>query len=94
MYRTVAGRNPDRVAQPWIGSAMHYAFSAAVGITYAAAVRRAMGLTPVSAPAWLERFSPEESGAKLLQVLRAVTDGRGQPRRRTSEPASPYSRSA
>jgi glycosyltransferase involved in cell wall biosynthesis len=60
---------------------------------FAAAVRRAMGLTPVSAPAWLERFSPEESGAKLLQVLRAVTDGRGQPRR-TSEPASPYSRSA
>src|SRR3954453_12718876 len=24
VYRTVAGRNPNRDVQPWIGSAMHY----------------------------------------------------------------------
>ena len=40
---------------------------------YADAVLRAQTLAPVSAPAWLRRFSPEESGAALLQVLRSVT---------------------
>lgn len=40
---------------------------------YADAVLRARGLAPVSAPAWLERFSPAESGAALLHVLRNLT---------------------
>jgi uncharacterized membrane protein YagU involved in acid resistance len=41
VYRTVAGRAPNRDVQPWIGSATHYAFSAAVGAAYVLAVRRA-----------------------------------------------------
>src|SRR3954451_7297836 len=41
VYRTVAGRDPDRHVQPWIGSAMHYAFSATVGAAYVLAVRKA-----------------------------------------------------
>ena len=41
VYRTVAGHDPNRGAQPWIGSAMHYAFSAAVGAAYVLAARRA-----------------------------------------------------
>src|SRR3954469_21648117 len=44
VYRTVAGRDPNRHVQPWIGSAMHYAFSAAVGAAYVLAVRRAPAL--------------------------------------------------
>jgi glycosyltransferase involved in cell wall biosynthesis len=40
---------------------------------YADAVLRARGLAPVSAPAWLERFSPAESGAALEHVLRSIT---------------------
>ena len=41
MFRAVTGGDPDPDAQPWIGSAMHYAFSAAAGIAYAAAASRA-----------------------------------------------------
>src|SRR3954471_18268681 len=44
VYRTVAGRDPNRNVQPWIGSAMHYAFSAAVGAAYVLACRRAPAL--------------------------------------------------
>jgi len=44
----------------------------------AAAVVDAMALGRVSAPAWLDRFSPEESGRHLLRVLRSLTDGRRQ----------------
>ncbi len=40
---------------------------------YADAVLRARGLAPVSAPAWLKRFSPAESGAALVHVLRSLT---------------------
>jgi glycosyltransferase involved in cell wall biosynthesis len=40
---------------------------------YADAVLRARTLAPVSAPAWLERFSPAESGAALEHVLRHIT---------------------
>jgi glycosyltransferase involved in cell wall biosynthesis len=40
----------------------------------AAAVVAAMALGSVSAPAWLARFSPEESGQHLLGVLRSVTE--------------------
>jgi glycosyltransferase involved in cell wall biosynthesis len=45
----------------------------AVGVT------QAMALNPVSAPQWLQRFSPEESGEKLLHVLVAVTGARPSP---------------
>lgn len=41
---------------------------------FAQAVRKAMRLTPVSAPAWLSRFTPQESGEALLHVLRTVTE--------------------
>jgi uncharacterized membrane protein YagU involved in acid resistance len=41
VYRTVAGRAPNRDVQPSIGSATHYAFSAAVGAAYVLAIRRA-----------------------------------------------------
>src|SRR3954471_9004982 len=41
VYRTVVGRDPDRDVQPWIGSAMHYAFSAGIGAAYVLAVRKA-----------------------------------------------------
>jgi glycosyltransferase involved in cell wall biosynthesis len=51
---------------------------------YAAAVAEAMQLTPVRAAAWLERFSPAESGRKLEQVLRAST--------RANESSSPSPR--
>jgi uncharacterized membrane protein YagU involved in acid resistance len=40
VYRAMAGRNPDRDVQPWIGSAMHYAFSAGLGMAYAVAASR------------------------------------------------------
>jgi glycosyltransferase involved in cell wall biosynthesis len=40
---------------------------------YATAVLRARSLAPVSQPAWLERFSPAESGAALVRVLRTIT---------------------
>lgn len=40
---------------------------------YADAVLRARRLAPVSEPAWLERFSPAESGAALVHVLRNIT---------------------
>lgn len=40
---------------------------------YAAGVVEAMALPPVAEPRWLARFSPAESGRKLLEVLRAVT---------------------
>ncbi|MGI3780450.1 MAG: glycosyltransferase, partial [Janthinobacterium lividum] len=40
---------------------------------YADAVLRARGLAPVDQPAWLERFSPAESGAALVHVLRHIT---------------------
>ena len=40
---------------------------------YADAVLHARTLAPVSAPAWLERFSPAESGAALVHVLRSIT---------------------
>jgi glycosyltransferase involved in cell wall biosynthesis len=40
---------------------------------YADAVLRARSLAPVSVPAWLERFSPAESGAALVHVLRSIT---------------------
>ena len=39
---------------------------------YADAVLRARTLAPVSAPAWLARFSPAESGAALVHVLRSI----------------------
>jgi glycosyltransferase involved in cell wall biosynthesis len=42
----------------------------------AEAVVEAMGLTPVTATRWVQRFSPEESGRRLLRVLRAVTSHR------------------
>lgn len=42
-------------------------------VDYADAVLRARTLAPVSQPAWLERFSPAESGAALLHVLRSIT---------------------
>ena len=42
----------------------------------AAGVVDAMALGRVSAPRWLDRFSPEQSGRHLLRVLRALTDGR------------------
>ena len=32
IFRAIAGRDPDPDAQLWIGSAMHYAFSGAVGV--------------------------------------------------------------
>jgi uncharacterized membrane protein YagU involved in acid resistance len=41
VYRTVARAEPAPAAHPWIGSATHYAFSAAVGAAYAVALRRA-----------------------------------------------------
>ena len=47
---------------------------------YADAVLRARRLAPVSAPAWLERFSPSESGTALVQVLRNVSGPRGKTR--------------
>jgi len=40
---------------------------------FATAVLEAMALTPVSAGGWLQRFSPQESGHKLLRVLQAAT---------------------
>jgi glycosyltransferase involved in cell wall biosynthesis len=43
---------------------------------FAAAVLQARRLAPVSAPEWLLRFSPEESGLKLVQVLQSVTASR------------------
>jgi len=43
---------------------------------YADAVLLARGLAPVSEPAWLERFSPAESGAALVHVLQNITQGR------------------
>lgn len=39
----------------------------------AAAVDRARHLTPADAGAWFGRFSPEHSGAKLIDVISAVT---------------------
>ena len=38
----------------------------------AEAVTRAVDLTPAAAGAWFDRFSPAESGARLLQVIRSV----------------------
>ena len=43
---------------------------------YADAVLRARGLAPVSQPAWIERFSPAESGRALEHVFRSITAGR------------------
>ena len=40
VFRAVAGRDPDPAAQLWLGTAMHDAFSAAVGVAYAAAASR------------------------------------------------------
>jgi hypothetical protein len=34
-YRAVTGDEPSRSAQPWLGSAAHYGFSATVGVCYA-----------------------------------------------------------
>jgi hypothetical protein len=51
VFRAIAGRDPDPDAQLWIGSAMHYAFSGALGVAYAGiadrvpAVRTGRGLT-------------------------------------------------
>lgn len=53
---------------------------------FAAAVVAARPLAPVSAPQWLERFSPEESGRRLVQVLRAVARPRRGRDDRTSAP--------
>ncbi|SEQ58383.1 glycosyltransferase [Microlunatus flavus] len=43
---------------------------------YADAVLAARGLAPVSQPAWLERFSPAESGRALEHVFRSITAAR------------------
>jgi hypothetical protein len=39
-FRVVAGRNPGGEAELWLGTAAHYAFSAAAGATYAVASSR------------------------------------------------------
>lgn len=46
-------------------------------VDFATAVLEAMNLTPVRPGQWLERFSPEESGRKLLQVLHDSTSWNG-----------------
>jgi uncharacterized membrane protein YagU involved in acid resistance len=43
-YRAVAGHNPRRAVQPWLGSAAHYGFGAATGLCYALASDRAPAL--------------------------------------------------
>jgi putative membrane protein len=40
-YRAVTGEEPDREAKRWLGSAMHYAFGAGVGLTYGLVAARA-----------------------------------------------------
>jgi uncharacterized membrane protein YagU involved in acid resistance len=41
VYRTLAGRPPAETMKPWLGSAAHYGFSAAVGLCYALLAERA-----------------------------------------------------
>jgi uncharacterized membrane protein YagU involved in acid resistance len=43
-FRTVAGYTPSREAQQWLGTAAHYAFSAAVGLNYVIASEKAPDL--------------------------------------------------
>jgi uncharacterized membrane protein YagU involved in acid resistance len=40
-FKAVAGYTPDREVQQWLGTAAHYAFSAALGVNYAIASERA-----------------------------------------------------
>jgi len=40
-FRSVAGYTPSRETQQWLGTAAHYAFSAAVGVNYMLASERA-----------------------------------------------------
>lgn len=40
-FRSVAGYTPNRNTQQWLGTAAHYAFSAAVGVNYMLASERA-----------------------------------------------------
>jgi putative membrane protein len=40
-FKAVAGYTPSREAQQWLGTAAHYAFSAAIGVNYAIASERA-----------------------------------------------------
>jgi uncharacterized membrane protein YagU involved in acid resistance len=40
-FRSVAGYTPGREAQQWLGTAAHYAFSAAVGVNYLLSSERA-----------------------------------------------------
>jgi uncharacterized membrane protein YagU involved in acid resistance len=40
-FRSVAGYTPGKEAQQWLGTAAHYAFSAAVGVNYLLASERA-----------------------------------------------------
>lgn len=39
-YGALTGRAPDLAMRPWLGTAVHYAFSAAVGACYAAMAQR------------------------------------------------------
>jgi hypothetical protein len=39
-YRAVTGRTPDRETRPWLGTAVHYAFSGTIGACYAIAAER------------------------------------------------------
>ena len=39
-YRTVTGRTPDHGIRPWLGTAVHYAFSGTIGACYALAADR------------------------------------------------------
>jgi glycosyltransferase involved in cell wall biosynthesis len=60
--------------------------------SFAEAVCRAVDLTPAAAGAWFERFSPAESGARLLHVIRSVVRNRplgDADEVRTLQPASP-----
>lgn len=53
---------------------------------FAEAVVRAMALAPVSAGDWLERFSAQESGRQLLQVLQRTLSRRGAAGHPTANP--------
>jgi hypothetical protein len=39
-YRALTGRAPSRVTRPWLGTAVHYAFSGTVGACYAVLAER------------------------------------------------------
>jgi uncharacterized membrane protein YagU involved in acid resistance len=43
-FRTVAGYTPSKEAQQWLGTAAHYAFSAALGVNYVLASEQAPDL--------------------------------------------------